>query len=165
MTVAFFSPRARRTGVALGAMSAGLLALSACDKPTPLATLTVGTDTVHSEATCYNDGESLGTDAELKKCLNETDGRKSITVSPDDKIHFGVDPEIADNGWTFYIEGQRVEPQPDKNTYRTFPASAFFSSQSGEPIKTVNLSIVETSEKKRAVTGVWNFELKNKSLT
>lgn len=165
MTVAFISARARRTGVALGAMSAGLLALSACDKPTPLSTLTAGTDSVHSEATCYNDGKALGGDAELKKCLNDTDGRKTFTVSPDDKIHFGVDPEIADNGWTFYIEGQRVEPEPDKNTYRTFPASAFFSSQDGQPIKTVNLSIVETSEKKRAVTGVWNFELKNKSLT
>ncbi|MET4924042.1 DUF2771 domain-containing protein [Streptomyces sp. PSRA5] len=165
MTVAFISARARRTGVALGAMSAGLLALSACDKPTPLSTLTVGTDSVHSEATCYNDGEPLGDEATLKKCLNDTAGRKTITVSPDDKIHFGVDPEIAHNGWTFYIEGQRVEPAPDKNTYRTFPASAFFSSQDGQPIKTVNLSIVETNEKKRAVTGVWNFELKNKSLT
>ncbi|MEV0777216.1 DUF2771 domain-containing protein [Streptomyces sp. NPDC050433] len=165
MTVAFISARARRTGVALGAMSAGLLALSACDKPTPIATLTVGTDSVHSEATCYNDGDSLGGNAALKKCLNDTDGRKTITVSPDASIHFGVDPEIARNGWTFYIEGQRAEPEPDKNTYRTFPASSFFSSRTGEPIKTVNLSIVETSEKKRAVVGVWNFELKNKSLT
>lgn len=163
MTVAFISARARRAGVALGAVSAGLLALSACDKPTPLATVTIGTDSVNSEATCYNDGKSLGGDAELKECLNDTSDRKTIKVSPDDKIHFGVDPEIADNGWTFYIEGQRVEPEPNKDTYRTFPGSSFFASQSGEPIKAVSLSIVETSEKKRAVTGVWNFQLKNES--
>ncbi|HBF81590.1 MAG TPA: DUF2771 domain-containing protein, partial [Streptomyces sp.] len=42
MTVAFFSGKGRRIGVALGAVSAGLLVLSACDKPTPLATVTVG---------------------------------------------------------------------------------------------------------------------------
>ncbi|MFD3519369.1 DUF2771 domain-containing protein [Streptomyces sp. NPDC058653] len=163
MTVPFLSARVRRTGAAFGAMSAGLLALSACDKPTPLATLTVGTDSVHSEAACYNDGNSVGTEAALDKCLNDTSGRKTVKVSPDDKIHFGVDPEIADNGWTFYIEGQRVEPEPDKNTYRTFPAEVFFSSQTGEQISSVSLSIVETSEKKRAVTGVWNFQLKKKS--
>ncbi|MFD3485774.1 DUF2771 domain-containing protein [Streptomyces sp. NPDC058665] len=163
MTAAFISARTRRTGVALGAVSAGLLALSACDKPTPLATVTVGTDTVHSEAVCYNDGKSLGDEAVLRRCLNDTSERKTVTVSPDERIHFGVDPEIADNGWTFYVEGQRAEPQPDKNTFRTIQAGSFFASQTGELIDAVNLSIVETSEKERAVTGVWNFELKRES--
>lgn len=163
MTVAFISARARRAGVALGAVSAGLLVLSACDKPTPIATVTVGTDSVHSEAACYNDGKSVGGESELKVCLNDTTGRKSVSVSLDDRMHFGVDPEIADNGWTFYIDGQRVEPEPNKDTYRTIQASSFFASQTGELIKSVNLGIVETSEKKKAVTGVWNFELKKKS--
>ncbi|AQU68040.1 DUF2771 domain-containing protein [Streptomyces niveus] len=163
MTVAFISARARRTGVALGAVSAGLLVLSACDKPTPVATVTVGTDSVHSEAACYNHGKSLGEQSVLAKCLNDTSGRKTISVSLDDRIHFGVDPAIADNGWTFYIDGQRVEPEPNKDTYRTIQASSFFASQTGELIKSVNLGIVETSEKDKAVTGVWNFELKKKS--
>ena len=59
MTVPFFSGKSRRIGVALGAVSAGLLVLSACDKPTPLATVTVGDNSVHTEASCYNDGNAL----------------------------------------------------------------------------------------------------------
>ncbi|WP_405797845.1 DUF2771 domain-containing protein [Streptomyces sp. NBC_01506] len=163
MTVAFISARVRRTGVALGAVSAGLLALSACDKPTPLATVTIGTDSVHSEAACYNDGKPLNDQAELATCLNDTSGRKTISVSLDDRMHFGVDPKIADNGWTFYLDGQQVEAEPNNDTYRTIQAGSFFASQTGETIKSVNLGIVETSEKDKAVVGVWNFELKTKS--
>ncbi|WP_330175158.1 DUF2771 domain-containing protein [Streptomyces sp. NBC_01498] len=162
MTVAFISARARRAGVALGAVSAGLLVLSACDKPTPIATVTIGTDSVHSEAACYQDGKSLGSQPTLQKCLNDSPG-KTVSVSLDDPIHFGVDPSIAHNGWTFYVEGQRAEAQPNKDTYRTIQAGQFFASQTGTPVRAVNLSIVETSDKEKAVVGVWNFELKQKS--
>ncbi|WP_031073194.1 hypothetical protein [Streptomyces sp. NRRL S-118] len=160
MTVAFNSGKARRAGVALGAVSAGLLVLSACgDKPTPLATVTVGSDSVNAEATCYNDGEAIK-ESEIKKCLDTKSG-KTIEVSLDDKIHFGVDPEIAEHGWTLFIGGQQAEQEPYKKTYRTIPASAFLSSQTGEMSNTAQISIVETSGKK--LTGIWHFELKKAS--
>ena len=61
--------RRRRALAAAGAVSAGVLVLSACDKPTPLATVTVGTSSVHSEATCGGEsGETVKT-ADLPKCL------------------------------------------------------------------------------------------------
>ncbi|MFE0201307.1 DUF2771 domain-containing protein, partial [[Kitasatospora] papulosa] len=91
MTVAFLSGKRRRAAAALGAVSAGLLVLSACDKPTPLATVTVGTTSVHTEAACYNDGRAIK-ESQIQDCLNEK-AEKSITVAPDDKIRFGVDPE------------------------------------------------------------------------
>ncbi|MGC5530358.1 DUF2771 domain-containing protein [Streptomyces sp. SR-10] len=156
MTVAFFSGKGRRIGVALGAVSAGLLVLSACDKPTPLATVTVGSDSVNTEAACYNDGDPIK-ESLIQGCLNKK-AEKSITVSMDDKVRFGVDPEIAENGWTLFINGQQAEQEPYKKTYRTIPGSAFFASQTGQPSEKTNISIVETKGKK--LTGIWQFELK-----
>ncbi|MFC8534476.1 DUF2771 domain-containing protein [Streptomyces sp. NPDC057249] len=159
MTVAFFSGKGRRIGVALGAVSAGLLVLSACDKPTPLATVTVGDNSVSAEAVCYDDGKALK-NSEAEKCLNK-EAEKTVEVAMSDTVHFGVDPEIADNGWTLFIEGQRGEPEPFKKTYRSISGSAFFSSQSqsGEPApKETQISIVETKGAK--VIGIWSFKLK-----
>ncbi|MFH9605988.1 DUF2771 domain-containing protein [Streptomyces sp. NPDC017448] len=156
MTVAFFSGKGRRIGVALGAVSAGLLVLSACDKPTPLATVTVGSDSVNTEATCYNDGEAIK-ESLVQDCLNKK-AEKSVTVAMDDKVRFGVDPEIAENGWTLFINGQQAEQEPYDKTYRTIPGSAFFASQTGKPAEKTTISIVETKGKK--LTGIWQFELK-----
>ncbi|MFB7306701.1 DUF2771 domain-containing protein [Streptomyces sp. NPDC056192] len=159
MTVAFFSGKGRRIGVALGAVSAGLLVLSACDKPTPLATVTVGDTSVTTEASCYNDGDALK-DSQIQTCLNKK-AEKSVEVAMDDKVRFGVDPEIADNGWTLFINGQQAEQEPYKRTYRSVPGSAFFSSQTGGTTNKTQVSIVETKGKK--LTGIWHFELKKTS--
>ncbi|MER5278332.1 DUF2771 domain-containing protein [Streptomyces sp. NPDC002809] len=156
MTVAFFSGKGRRIGVALGAVSAGLLVLSACDKPTPLATVTVGDNSVSSEASCYNDGKALK-ESEIQGCLNKK-AEKTVKVAMDDKVHFGVDPEIADNGWTIFINGQQAEQEPNKKTYRTIPGSAFFASQTGETTNSTQISIVETKGKQ--LTGIWHFQFK-----
>ncbi|MBD0707306.1 MULTISPECIES: DUF2771 domain-containing protein [unclassified Streptomyces] len=159
MTVAFFSGSRRRAAVALGAVSAGLLVLSACDKPTPIATVTVGSESIHSEAACYNDGDALK-ESQIQQCLNKK-AEKSITVNMTDKIRFGVDPEIADTGWTIFLGGQQAEPEPFKKTYRTIPASAFFSSQTGEATDSTTVTIVQNTDKK--LTGIWHFELKKES--
>ncbi|MBT2440962.1 DUF2771 domain-containing protein [Streptomyces sp. ISL-36] len=157
MTVAFFTGSRRRAAVALGAVAAGLLTLSACgDKPTPLATLTVGTESVHSEAACYNDGDAIK-ESQIQQCLNKK-AETTLTVSADDKIRFGVDPEIAEKGWTIFLGGQAAEPEPYTKTYRTIPASAFFSSQTGEATNETQVTIVETDGKK--LTGIWSFQLK-----
>ncbi|HWU12184.1 MULTISPECIES: DUF2771 domain-containing protein [unclassified Streptomyces] len=156
MTVAFFSGKGRRIGVALGAVSAGLLVLSACDKPTPLATVTVGGDSVSTEASCYNDGKALK-ESEIQGCLNKK-AEKSVKVAMDDKVRFGVDPEVADNGWTLFINGQQAEQEPYKRTYRSIPGSAFFASQTGETTADkTQISIVETKGQK--LTGIWHFRL------
>ncbi|MEU8616481.1 DUF2771 domain-containing protein [Streptomyces sp. NPDC048623] len=159
MTVAFLTRKRRRAAVALGAVSAGLLVLSACDKPTPVATVTVGSKSVNSEAACYSDDKEGLPPKQIATCLNEK-ADHSISVDPSDKIRFGVDPEIADNGWTIFLGGQAAEPEPFKKTYRTIPASAFFSTQTGETTDNTQVTIVENSGK--TVKGIWHFELKKK---
>jgi hypothetical protein len=161
MTVAFLSAKARRAGVVLGAVSAGLLVLSACDKPTPLATVTVGSGSVHTEASCYNDGKAVPTN-DLQPCLNKK-ADHTVTVGLDDQIGFGVDPSIADNGWTLFLNGQRAEPEPSKKTFRDIPGGSFFPADqtTGQMPSSTQVSIVET--KGSSVIGIWHFELKRSS--
>ncbi|MFG2307519.1 DUF2771 domain-containing protein [Streptomyces sp. NPDC048566] len=146
--------RRRRAVATVGAVSAGLLALSACDKPTPLATITVGDNSVSSETDCYNDGDAVKA-AELAKCLKSKD-IKSIKVDPDATVRFGVDPDIADNGWTILMNGQPLTDSSTK-TYRTIPGSVFFNEQYGA---TGDSTIVSVKEGEKTVTGLWSFKLK-----
>ncbi|MEU2179893.1 DUF2771 domain-containing protein [Streptomyces thermolilacinus] len=162
MTVAFFSGKARRAGVALGAVSAGLLVLSACGwvKPTPIATVTVGSDSYNTEAAenCYD--ENGLKESRVQECLSAKGG-KDVEVAVDDRIRFGVDPEIAENGWTIFLDGERAEPEPYKKTYRSISASSFFTAgMGGEPAKSVRVSILETDSKTKKAIGVYRFVLK-----
>ncbi|MGW1724891.1 DUF2771 domain-containing protein [Streptomyces sp. NPDC002306] len=146
--------RRRRAVAAAGAVSAGLLVLSACDKPTPISTITVGSSSVNSQATCYNDGKALDTKT-LTTCLKDS-GIKSIEVDPDETVRFGVDPEIADNGWTLLMNGQPLTDSSTK-TYRTIPGSVFFNAQYGA---SGNSTLVSIKEGEKDVTGLWSFKLK-----
>ncbi|MFF9059847.1 DUF2771 domain-containing protein [Streptomyces sp. NPDC101213] len=151
--------RRRRAVAAAGAVSAGLLVLSACDKPTPLSTITVGSSSVSSEATCGGEDGVLKT-PELTKCLADKD-IKSITVDPDETVRFGVDPEIADQRWTILMNGQPLTEDSTK-TYRTIPGSVFFNAQYGAQGDSTLVSIKAGDGKKngQAVTGLWSFKLK-----
>lgn len=150
----------RRAAAAVGAVALGLVALTACDKPTPLATVTVGSTTVTSEAACYDDGNALGNE-KVASCLKESAG-ETVKASMEDKLRFGVDPKIADEGWTIFINGQPAEQEPNKKTYRTIPASAFFAGgQGGGATAKTQVSIVEVSTGK--ALGVWNFNIERES--
>jgi hypothetical protein len=149
--------RRRRAVAAAGAVSAGLLVLTSCDKPTPLATITVGDRSISSGASCYDDGGALKT-AALTACLRDTDV-KSITVDTDDTVRFGVDPKIADKSWTILMNGQQLTDVSTK-TYRTVPGSVFFNAQYGASGNTTTVSIKEGD---KTVTGLWSFKLKKDS--
>ncbi|MBK3647012.1 MULTISPECIES: DUF2771 domain-containing protein [Streptomyces] len=151
--------RRRRAVAAAGAVSAGLLVLSACDKPTPLSTVTVGRSSVSSEATCGGESKNLNT-TDLAKCLKDSD-IKSIKVDPDETVRFGVDPKIADKRWTILMNGQPLTEDSDK-TYRTIPGSVFFNQQYGATGNSTLVSIKAGDGKKNGtgVTGLWSFKLK-----
>ncbi|NEA89000.1 DUF2771 domain-containing protein [Streptomyces sp. SID7958] len=146
--------RRRRVAAAAGAVSAGLLVLSACDKPTALSTITVGSSSVSSEAACGGEGEALKA-SDLTKCLKDKDV-KSITVDPDETVRFGVDPDVADNGWTILMNGQPLTDSSTK-TYRTIPGSVFFNAQYGAQGDSTLVSIKEGEDE---TTGLWSFRLK-----
>jgi hypothetical protein len=147
--------RRRRAVAVAGAVSAGLLVLSACDKPSPVATITVGGDSVNSEALCYNDGKALDADS-LKDCLKNADHAKSIKVGQDETVRIGVDPKIAEAGWIVLVNG-RPFSDISKETYRTIPNGAFFQEQYGTGGTTNTLAIQMGDKTKK---GFWSFKLK-----
>ncbi|MEU7058942.1 DUF2771 domain-containing protein [Streptomyces sp. NPDC046197] len=156
MTTLHSAVRRRRAVAAAGAVSAGLLVLSACEKPTPMATITVGKSSVSSEATCYNNGNPLS--PADPKCRKDS-GVKTITVDPDETVRFGVDPKIADQGWTILMNGQQLTDS-SKKTYRAIPGSVFFNAQYGA---SGNSTLVTIQEGQKNVIGLWAFKLKKAS--
>ncbi|WP_306322897.1 MULTISPECIES: DUF2771 domain-containing protein [unclassified Streptomyces] len=159
MTSQRFVARHRRALAAVGAVGAGLLVLSACDKPTPLATVTVDRNSVNSEASCYNDGDALKPTS-LQGCLKDAKDAKSIKVDPDATVRFGVDPEIADKGWTLLMNGQPLTDS-SKKTYRTVPGSVFFNQQYGASGGATTVTILEGGNSK--AYGLWSFKLEKDS--
>ncbi|MDO0927173.1 DUF2771 domain-containing protein [Streptomyces sp. TG1A-8] len=158
MTTLQSAVRRRRAVAAAGAVSAGLLVLSACDKPTPVATITVGRSSVNAEALCYNDDKALGAQS-LEKCAKDTDDVKSITVDTDETVRFGVDPKIADNGWIILVNGRQFT-DTYKKTYTTIPGSAFFNAQYGTQGTTNTVSVQMGA---KPAKGLWTFKLKKAS--
>ncbi|MGW1077769.1 hypothetical protein [Streptomyces sp. NPDC002537] len=151
MTVAFFQGKRRRAAAAVGAVAFGLVALSACDKPTPLATVTVGSDTVTTEATCFNEDKALD-QAGLEKCLGDDKSAKTIKVKPGDKVHVGVEPKIADEGW-FVVSGKQQRNGRTKQTYATFDGEQLFVNQQLQSLsQDTVLSVISKN-------GVWSVKL------
>ncbi|MET9291094.1 hypothetical protein [Streptomyces sp. NPDC003077] len=164
MTVFSSWRKGRRAAAALGVVSAGLLTLSACEKPTPLATVSVGKDTVTAEAACYDDGGTLGDlsgkdkkgETELQKCLSATP-KKTITVHPGDKVRLGVEPDMAEQGWFALSGGSRIS-NLSKQTYASFDGeSLFFNQQTQSMAKSTTVTIM--TSKDNSYTGVWNIKL------
>ncbi|CAL9478081.1 DUF2771 domain-containing protein [Streptomyces cellulosae] len=155
MTTLQSAVRRRRAVAAAGAVSAGLLLLSACDKPTAISTITVGSDSVSSEATCGGEGKALTTEA-LNKCLQDKDIHE-IKVDPTETVRFGVDPDIADNSWTILLNGQPLV-ESTKKTYQAIPGSVFFNAQYGAQGDSTLVSVKEGGENE--ATGLWSFRLK-----
>lgn len=148
----------RRCAAAVGAVAVGLFALSACSKPTPLATVTVGENSVHTEATCYKGGAEL-TASDVRSCLGRSGGA-TIRIKSFGDFHVGVEPAIADKGWFLFANGQ-PETSPMKDTYRTFGGSQLFQNGStGQTDKSAALDVLESGNATTSdVIGVWQFKL------
>ncbi|MEU4969758.1 DUF2771 domain-containing protein [Streptomyces smyrnaeus] len=156
------SRRGVRAATALGAVSLGLVALSACEQPSPMVTATVGADSVSTEAACYNDGKAIPQD-EVRKCLAKK-AEKSISVDTSEELRLGVDPKTAEDGWLVLVDGKRATPEPLEKTYFSFSGEAFFQEQSASgqpaaPKKSAQVTLVQVSDGE--FNGIWHINLKN----
>ncbi|MER5935412.1 DUF2771 domain-containing protein [Streptomyces sp. NPDC002054] len=164
MTAPLIPGRARRSVAALGAVSAGLLLLSACDKPTPLATVTVGSSSVSTEAACRPaKGEKDMPIDEVQKCLADIKKAKTIEYGRGDTLRLGVEPEIVEHGstWQPVLDGQPITDQSG-NTYRSFPnVDIFATGGQGETPASKLLNIVQFTKDGKP-QAVWSYNLKLK---
>lgn len=151
----------RRRAAAAGAAVVGLTALAACDKPTPLAYITSGTHSVHTEAKgkCYADGDQIP-NTQVLTCVKQKPAT-TITAHTGERIRFGVDPKIAGKGWYLVLD-QRPITDPTKDTYRSFQSDEFFQvdQQTGDRPTSATISVVEGSLAEGRHYGVWNFTVK-----
>lgn len=122
-----------------------------------MATVTIGTDSISAEAACYRTLDAAG----AAECAKEKPS-KSIELPSDETLRIGVDPEIADRGWTLWIDGQPALNETFTKTYKSFENPGLFAAQPGQTAqKSLTISIVEQNEAGSEIKGVWNFELKN----
>jgi hypothetical protein len=153
----------RRRAAVIGAVSLGLVAISACEKPTPLATITVGDKTVTTEAAtkCYADGGNLST-AAFTACLNTAKPTKTVTVGSGDVVRIGVDPKVAKNGWLVAAGlSQKTDVLTNKTYWTLDDKDALFTdSSTGASASSVTLNIIETDSKDaKNYLGVWKVKL------
>lgn len=142
----------RRAATTIGALSLGLVVLTACDKPTAMATVTVGSKSVQAEAAdkCYAGGKKLAQEIFLA-CL-QTPPKHHITVAVGDQVRIGVDPSIAKKGWLIAQGTTLVTPEPLKDkTYWSVDSEQLFNSQDQQSggtttAKQVTLNIVESGD-------------------
>ncbi|MBM9505170.1 hypothetical protein [Actinacidiphila acididurans] len=156
----------RRAATTIGAISLGLVALSACDKPTPLATVTVGSRSVTAEAfpKCYANGAKLPSTI-FRSCL-EAAPKHHLTVGYGDTVRVGVDPKIANKGWLI-ANGTTLNPPQDLKgkTYWTLDSTTLFEQQDPQtgqtvPVNEVTLNIVESPDPAGSdIFGVWKIKL------
>ncbi|WNI15996.1 hypothetical protein [Actinacidiphila sp. ITFR-21] len=140
----------RRAATAIGAISLGLIALTACDKPTAQATVTVGSKTVTAEASskCYAKGAKLPQQIFIA-CL-QAKPTHHITVPVGDQVRIGVDPGIGDKGWLIVQDTTLATAELLKDkTYWSIDSAQLFNvqdPQSGQTQtrKSVTLNIVES---------------------
>ncbi|MFI5619466.1 DUF2771 domain-containing protein [Streptomyces sp. NPDC051567] len=161
MTATLSPGRARRSVAALGAVSAGFLLLSACEKPTPLATVTIGTSSVSAEAAC-RDAKELSLD-KVQECLTHLKDAKTIEYGRGDTLRLGVEPEVVEDGkqWQAVLDGQPIT-EPSSNTYRSFAgADVFATGGEGQVPDSKKLAFVELGKDGKPLA-VWTFNLKLK---
>ncbi|MFJ3926414.1 DUF2771 domain-containing protein [Streptomyces sp. NPDC090022] len=166
MTAPLFSGRGRRSVAALGAVSAGLLVLSACDKPTPLATVTVGSTSVTTEAGAdCRDAAELASLEKVQQCITEPTDPKNIDYTRGDTLRMGVEPEMVEDGkkWSAFLDGQPIT-DTSTNTYKSFPNVDIFGTggQGGQAPPSKVLSIMQFNDEGKPAS-IWSFKLNVKS--
>lgn len=165
MSHAFSVPRrGARTVAALGAAALGLLVTTGCGltKPTPLATVTVGSETVTTEAACFEtENEPLKPEEGLA-CLDKKAGA-TLTVAQGDRVHLGVEPEMAEQGWVYFVNQRPMSAEELGSTYQTFQTDGWFQPQpgpNGQPKTPDKVTLSVATLDKNQLNAVWNITLK-----
>lgn len=132
------------------------LALTACTKPTPGATVVSGTSSAHREAACWSfedtglDPATCSEDLIAKASSGEVVGK--VTVVPGSTVGISVDPVVAESGWYPVIGNQRLVSEPITSTYYRFT----YPEGQAIPEGGAALQIIAGDESAR---GLWVFSL------
>jgi hypothetical protein len=148
--------RARRAAL-LAAAGASVLALSACEKPSPGVSVFSGTSTEHSQALCWSfDGASLDSTACAQDVIEDAlrgGGVGTIPVVPGETIGISVDPTVAREGWTPVVGSQRLLETPTTSTYYRFTFPDL------QEVPEAGLPLQVVAGQGDTTVGIWIFRL------
>ncbi|MCX9192681.1 hypothetical protein C3Y87_14910 [Carbonactinospora thermoautotrophica] len=141
---------------AIALAAAGVAALAGCEKPTPVATVVHGSDSVHTQAACYAHDEEDAVDE--RKCQPRGHPPEKIVVHAGDALGVGLDPASGATAWRVVVfdtarRGPVLEARfSGEQTYRRFQVPA-------EVLRfgTAELRVVAYVDGK--ARGVWFFQL------
>lgn len=163
-----FSPgrvrRSLRTFCAVGTAGLAVVAVSGCEKPKPVATVTVGSTSVFNHDQCTNDGKKMGAKA-FEKCAEDAKS-KSISFSGSDVLRIGVEPDVAERGWEVLGTIQNPQTGQDQTAKLIQFTKKTYATTQGVDLNLLpdksELVIVERDKKQGEPYGVWNFTLTKK---
>ena len=149
---------ARRRLLTAVSAAGALLALTACEKPTPIVTVVSGGESVYTEASTWCFEEQTPPD-----CAERKQETKSLAVRGGETIGIDVGKEVAEGAWLVELsdpaaQGEQEQPQrsePQSGHYFSFDAPNLPSD--AELLLTVR-SVDDSGEP----SGEWSFRLSPK---
>jgi hypothetical protein len=121
----------RRPLLAVLVAAAGVLTLTACEKPAPSITVFSGTTSAHREAICWSfesdravESGDCSVDLETQEPgeVAETllEEIAVIPATPGETVGISVDPVLAESGWLVTINGRPLTREPVTEKYFRF---------------------------------------------
>ena len=149
----------RRLAVAL-AVSAALVGLTGCDKPTPLVTLYSGNASVHDTALsyCFEGQDPAAQPGSADACRYDT-GRtpKVLKVRPGDEVTVDVSKDLADAGWYVALRGSG--DQASRLATQSEHVTSFQPDFSRSPTIVVEVQKLTSPSDNATSVGLWSFTI------
>ncbi len=146
---------ARRRLLAASSALLSAVALTACEKPTPLVTLVSGGEHTYAEANlfCFDEAETV----ESGECAERVQGLTELRVSGGQQVGIDVGKELVERGW----QATLTDPASPEDAQRTPVQDDHwfsFTAPTLQPGGRLLLTVTSLGEGE-AATGEWQFAL------
>lgn len=143
-----------------GAVIAGAVVLTGCEKPNPGATVWSGTNSEHASALCWSFDAATPVDeaacaAQVQQKAQSGGELPRVSVSGGQTVGISVDPVVTENGWIPVIGNERLSERPITSTYWRFTYPDFQET----PEQGLELQILALGENEGELRGLWAYTL------
>ena len=147
-----------RSRVVAGLSAAtALVALTGCQKPTPIVTMVSGTSSVHRDATvfCFE-----GQSAQQQNCRTAEDtGPTVLKVKPGATVGIDVAKDLAENGWVVVLPGNDQDPSNDQASGKQDKHYFSFTPQFESGPLPIEVRMLDDGRTDAPTIGNWQFVL------
>lgn len=138
-------------------VAVSLVALTGCQKPTPLVSLISSGETVHTDATIYCfEGQS----ARQQNCRAPQDKAPTVLkVKAGQQVGIDVAKDIADAGWVVVLPGDDEDPSNDQASGKQDTHYFAFTPQFQNAPLRVEVRMLDGGRTDAPTIGNWQFVL------